>query len=454
MKVFFDTMMFLHYKSPDQLDFGGIFGPPPHTIVIPRITLRELDKHKNTHKSGRIQERARNVLKKIERWTAGAEVRPGVSAEFVSAMPAVDYAKLGLNPDWSDDLLIAAVLQYKVDHATESVVLVTQDSGPRLTASHLNIRVQTLPDEYRLPQEPDPIELENRELAKTIATLQNARPKLILTFAGSVGSDGHACFTLPLPPASEDEAIAQKLEELRKKWPKQHPPEAAPPAASPHQARLALIVQRASAGSIAPIPPDEYERYNRDVDEYMKAYDRYLRDTWEAQVAMKRSIRFEIQVQNIGNAPAEDVDILLHFPDGFRLCSEDGLPGRPEAPRPPKKPRSGFETIAERMSFMPDLGLMHADMGRATLPVFKMPRAFAIERTGSYDVKDHFSRIKHGDGAVLPEMFLTFDSYASACSFKCQYTIRPANLPGAITGELHFVIEKENATKVTDIQEQ
>ena len=47
MKVFFDTMVFLHYKSLDELDVVDVLGPPPHTVLVPRVTLRELDKHKD-----------------------------------------------------------------------------------------------------------------------------------------------------------------------------------------------------------------------------------------------------------------------------------------------------------------------------------------------------------------------------------------------------------------------
>lgn len=443
MKVFFDTMIFLHYRSLDQLDLAQIIGPPPHTLLVPRITLRELDKHKNTHRSTRIQERARKVLKKIESWTEGSEVRPGVSAEFLSAMPLVDYAKLGLNPDWSDDLLIATVLQYKTDHPEESVILITQDSGPRMTASQLDIKVLELPADWKLPAEPDPIEVENRELAKTIAALQNALPKLIVSFAGADEPEQHAIFALPPPPESMEHEIARKLDELKKKLPKQHPPKPTPPDTK--SAASLLQLHLASLRYMAPIDPEEYERYNRGVDEYIRNYEQYMRNTWEAQAATKRSLRFEIEIRNIGNSPAEDVDVLLHFPDGFRLFSEDGFPSLPEEPRPPRKPRTSMQIMTESISYIPRI-----DFGRPALPDFSMPSSFSIERTESYNVRDHFQRIKHGDRVVLPEMFLTFDSYEAGGSFSCQYTIRPANLPEAITGELHFVIEKECANKAMD----
>lgn len=438
MKVFLDTMIFLHYRSLDQLNLAEILGTPPHTVLVPRITLRELDKHKNTHRSSRIQERARKVLQKIERWVKGEEIRLGVSVEFLSAMPMVDYEKLGLNPDWSDDILIATVFQYKTDHPDdESIVLVTQDTGPRMTASQLGIRVIDMPEKYKLPSEPDPIELENRELTKTIAALQNALPKLIVAFAGSDESEHHATFRLPRPPESMEHEIARKLEELKTKLPKSHPPKSA-----------ASLMQTQLAG-LNYIDPEEYERFNQGVDEYIKSYEQYMQDTWEVQAAIRRSLRFKIEIRNIGTSPAEDVDVLLHFPNGFRLFSEDDFPNIPKEPRPPRKPRSRMQMVTDRISSIP-----HLDFTHPSLPDFKIPSSFTIDRTESYNVRDHFPRIKHGDSVVLPEMFLTFDSYELASSFNCQYTIRPANLPEPITGELHFVIDKEDANKSIDRNEE
>ena len=440
MKVFFDTMIYLHYKSLDQLDFAGILGSGPHDVLVPRITLRELDKHKNTHKSSRVQDRARRVLQKLERWAGGEEVRPGVCAEFLPAIPAVEYAKLGLKPEWSDDVLVATVLQYKTDNPTESVALVTQDSGPRLTASHLGISVVELPEEYRLPSEPDPLEVENRELARTIATLQNALPKLNVSFAGSEDPERHARFTIEPPPSSMEEEIARKVEELKSNLPKQHPPKATPP--TPNSSLSTLQTQLAGLSYIDPIVPEEYERYNRDVDTYITRYEQYMRDTWELRAAARRTLTFTIRISNVGTAPADDVDIFLHFPDGFRLFQQDHLPDCPDEPRPPRKPRSRMQMIADSIGTIPRM-----NFAVPCVPDFKMRTSFSIERTRSYDVTDHFSRIKHGAIAILPEMFLTFDSYETASSFRCTYTVRPANLPEPITGELHFVIEKGDANK-------
>lgn len=435
MKIFFDTMIFLHYMSLDQLDFNKIFGPSPHTVLVPRITLRELDTHKNTHGLNRIKKRAENILKKIKQWAEGEEVRPGVSVEFLSAMPRVDYAELGLNPDWNDDILVASVLQYKTDHpGDESVILVSQDSGPRMTAFQLDIRVLELPAEYKLPSEPDPVELENRKLAKTIETLENALPKLIVSFAGSEDSGQHARFTIGIPPSLKEEEIAREIEELKTKYPKQCPPE----SATLSQKQLLLAKITAFTAHQNTIAPEEYERYNRDRDSYITRYEQYMRNRWKWEAAARRSLGFSIMITNVGTAPADDVDILLHFPDGFRLFQADQLPSAPKEPWLPRKPRTRGQIFADQLGNVSNISL-----NLPSMTGLKMPTSFSIERTNSYDVKQHFSTIKHNMIVLLPEMGLIFDSYETAKSFSCTYTVQPANLPELVTGDLNFVVEKK-----------
>ena len=167
-----------------------------------------------------------------------------------------------------------------------------------------------------------------------------------------------------------------------------------------------------------------------------------MRETWEMQASAKRTIRFEVEIRNVGTAPAEDVDVELHFPDGFQLMSDDDLPNHPVEPRPPRDLRSLRQIIAENIVQIPSV-----HFPSPTVPELIIPTCFSIKRTGSYTVSDHFERIKHGARVVLPELFLVFDSYESASSFKYEYKLTLANLPDSVMGELHFVIEKENANK-------
>lgn len=437
MKVFLDTMVFLHYRSIDELNLDALLGPSPHKIIIPRITLRELDKHKNTNRSIQIRERARKIVKKIEHWVAGEQVRPGVTMEFMARVPAIDYCKLGLNPDWSDDVLIASVVNYIADHGNGTeVILVTQDAGIRLAASNQGLRVFELPEEYKLSQEKDPLEIKNTELIRKISALENTLPKLIVSFAGSNEPKDYERFFLAYPPDPIEDLIGRKIEELKAEYPISDPFKTASnrlkASLSQKQAQLHIL-------DLEPIPVEEYLRYNRDVAEYLVNYRRFMEDTWKQKAAERRSISFKIEIRNMGMAPAKDVDVLFHFPDGFRLDSKRNFHKISKEPTPPIKPRNTLQQVTDNL-----LDISKIAWIKPNLPDFKQPSSFSIKRSRSYDVRDKFERIKHGDTALLPKIFLTFDSFQRATSFSCDYTIRPANLPTAVTGKLHFVIEKES----------
>lgn len=441
MKVFLDCMIYLHYRYIVEIDLLSLLNTEKITIVIPRITLHELDIHKNTNQSKKVRDRARSILKKIENWTSGeASLRQGISFEFFNVVPTTNYEKHGLNPHWNDDILIATILEYSRTYSGEQIVLITQDSGPLLTAIQLGITVKKLPEKMKLPEELDPLEVENRKLTKTLEKLQNALPQLTVCFAGSKDPESYRRFSIHLPMDKMDDEIAGKIDDLRSKLPKQYRPKA-----SPQALQDSLTAQYLSMmNSLDPIMPKEYERYNRDVDAYLSAYEKYMRETWAFESALLRTINFQIEIRNTGSAPAEDVDVHIQFPDGFILMTKDSLPYPPKEPHPPRAPRTRMQiALDESIDHIPNFTIPSTSIAD-----LEIPTSFNIERTGSYTVTDNFMRIKHGSSVELPEMYLTFDSFESANSFNCEYTIRPENLPEPLKGKLHFVIEKNRKETV------
>lgn len=429
MHLFFDTMTYLHYRGLDEVDLAALAGTFPHAVLFPRVTLRELDKHKSQNRSPRAQDKARRSLRRIEEWVRSGFVREGVAAEYYSMLPAIDYPSIGLDSTWADDVLIATVLQYRSDHPDVEVALVTDDTGVRLKARQLGLDVRALPEEWRLKPEPDAAEVENRELAKQLEAIQNAQPKLAVRIKVGETSSPHATFTIGPPPVLNDAAVAAKLEELKAEFPKQHP---SPPTSQ--ETTGDALKALAALGAFAGISTEEYERYNMGVDEFLREYADYIREAWAANVISSRTINFQIEIRNSGTSPADDVDVHLHFPDGFTLSTEE--PEIPEAPRPPHAPRTAMEMLQASVAY--SSALRYPTIGAHDYA----PSSFSIRRTSSYDVDDHFQRVKHGGSVVLPEMFLTFDSFEDARSFSCHYTVRPANLPEAVVGDLHFVVKK------------
>lgn len=67
MKVLFlDTNIYLHCRLVEEINWPQPVGADSVEIVVPRVTLHELDKQKNINASSKIRERVRSVLQKLE----------------------------------------------------------------------------------------------------------------------------------------------------------------------------------------------------------------------------------------------------------------------------------------------------------------------------------------------------------------------------------------------------
>lgn len=87
--VILDTMVYLHYRSPDELCLPEFLGASDVVVIVPRITMQELDVHKNTHQNAKIRDRARKRLVAIQKWIDAGQVVPGVSIKLDAARPGL-----------------------------------------------------------------------------------------------------------------------------------------------------------------------------------------------------------------------------------------------------------------------------------------------------------------------------------------------------------------------------
>jgi hypothetical protein len=241
---------------------------------------------------------------------------------------------------------------------------------------------------------------------------------------------------MPAPQATDDAAISRMLSELRAKFPERLPGQVTEPE-SEVDARLQQMFR---SRFTAEVPAEEFSRYETERQDYFFKYENYLRAVVRLQKRTARTLRFTVTIRNDGSAPATDVDVQLQFGDGFTLCTEDELPKQPKEPRQPVAPRTQGEMMISSFQ-MPTLR-----MPEPRTPNVDFLSSFKLRKTNSYDVSDHFERIKHGQTEQLPELFLTFDSYRAVQSFHCGYVIHVGNLPEVIRGKLHFVIEKDEAS--------
>ena len=182
------------------------------------------------------------------------------------------------------------------------------------------------------------------------------------------------------------------------------------------------------------VSQEDISRYHNKLNEYPEEYRKYL--IAHREFRSHPMYRFTIGIANIGTAPAENVDIYIHFPDGFELCEEDNIPSGPREPSLPARPLSTFEKMRQSTSCM----------NRGFFPTL-VPRtdplsSFSMKRTNSYDIEDSFRVIKHNERGCLPELYFRFNSAEDVKSFRCDYRVTVDNLPKEINGNINFQFQE------------
>ena len=352
-------------------------------------------------------------MKRLEGYfPMGAELRPGVEVAYYGRHPtSIDFGAQGLDRASNDDVLVAAALQYREENPGVEVALVSQDTGPKLTALDHGISVLALSEELRLPAEPDPLTRENDELRRQVLKLQSARPELRLEFVNSDQPELlEVLIQSPLPyPQDQLEADMAKV---RAKYPR--------------------MTGETATMHVA------HQEYDQDIERYLAQYEVFLKAKRDHDNLARRTAVVLIKLVNTGSQPADDVDIDLHFPNGFLLFDTAHQRQAPKEPAPPVRPRTLSDMVSASLAaaiprpldlYIPTLRAIGGNVSSLT-----------IKQTKSYDVSAHVKRLKHGNEEELPEAHIEFES-DQARSFAIDYAIRPANLPTGVSGQLHVHVK-------------
>lgn len=453
MKVhaFLDTQIFLHYQFFEDIKWTSALSFEKVALIVAPIVLRELDEQKNGQKTTkRSRERARKVLARLtELWAneLSAEIRLGVTIQHVLEQPRVDFDALGLNRDWADHQLIASIIAFREQlNSEDQVVLITRDSGPTLKARQYGIRTIRLSSNLELVDEADPETVRIRELERELREAKGAFPKLSITFRS--GNNTIECM-LPAKPDESAPIIETMMLDLRAKYPLQAYRKR---LSSPKQRKLWWWFKR-DRGTVGELLAEqgyehvsdtEIDRYNEEIQRFFRTYEQYLLQLAGIEEFYSRALSLEMLLTNSGTAPAEDIDIFLHFPDGFALYTPENLPLNPQRPPPPQPPRTELEILQEGITrgFQNTLHYPpQIDYG-AFDPPSNVSRP-EIRRTNSYDVSISARRLKQRTSDPLEQMIVVFDSREAVGSFRIDYRINAANVPDEVTGQLHVILRRE-----------
>jgi len=393
-------------------------------IVCPAV-LRELDQKKFSEYDINIRNRSQQVISKISKMVTSNKIhkiKKNLDLMFISSEPSIDWEKEGLSSQIPDDRIIASILEQKNNF--KNIILVSSDIGLTLKASNKGIKCISLPDEYRLNIKKDKKQKEIEKLRDKITVLENRLPVLKLKILADNEPADFIKITLNQITAPSEDELTEKLEVIKDEL-----------KYKPSSNTFEIFIDLLS------YPKVEIERYEKDLDKYIEEMLKYYKKEYKFKELQSRLIELKFIIINNGNLPAEDIDIFMHFPDGFVMFSEDELPKKPKEPEKPIPPRTQQEMISNfQKSLIPSFpspyipSIITPNINR------NLSSGPQIRKTNSYEVKYDLDKLKHGMQIYLKPVYILFESIDLTKSFKISYSILADNLPEPSNGNLNIVM--------------
>ncbi|MCY3762501.1 MAG: hypothetical protein OXH50_14730 [Gemmatimonadetes bacterium] len=432
VRVFIDANTALHFKRPDQIDWRTLANAIEVVLVAAPVLLRELEEQKIINGSSKLRERAADYIRWLHQFVRhpDTEVRAGVRWSFLPEEPQLDFTAERLSQTIADDHLIASVLDY-TRQSDVSVLVATADLGLEVKLRSRAIGVLELLDDLRLPAEPDPVELENRNLKRQIARLEARMPKLSVVFEG--GAQHHA-LSLRDPTTNS----VTSLDQIRADNPLMYGTQ----AVARRQDRVgAGIVDIHRLAQRFGVTAEQADRYNEELEQYFSQYQHYLDDhaAWREALSLHHLVK--LVIANDGTAPASNIDLDLFFPDGTRPVDEGDIPKEPKAPKAPRRPQrimdirsfSGFDHLPSL--FPPTLHdkIAPYDDGK---PI--------VGEDGN-SVRIGYSTLKHGLSVTSDGLLFRFADATTVRAFSVEFRLSANEPLDAVEGQLHFRIDNTEA---------
>lgn len=218
---FLDTNIFIHCQDIKDIDWKAELGAAEVCLVIAAVVFEELDVFKDDPRNDRKRNRARRAISFLEAVldTPDQAVRDGVTIEFAEEMQAYEFGVYNLNSNIGDDGLVACAIRWSQEHSDDELTLISHDSGPRMKARRLDLRVQKLSEKYRLRDQLDAKDKKIHKLTNEIRGLRSSQPRLQLGFADSNGEIVNCVCAEKIVP--KDSIVEQLLSRASTRYMKQ-----------------------------------------------------------------------------------------------------------------------------------------------------------------------------------------------------------------------------------------
>ena len=417
--IFIDTNIAMHYKRPDEIDWCDLAKSNNVLLIATPVLLKELDKLKY-ERSRKLRNRARGYLIWLDNFIedTNLEIRQKVKLEFLNNNLDIDFDRENLSSSNNDDNLIAHVLQYAKTFK-DKIFVATDDTSLKLKLKLRNIERLNLPDDFRLPDEPDLLEVENRNLKKQLERV----PKLDASFKNK---DKYLVIVYPSFCVEKMLANIDSLEQVKDKH----------PIIKPHNA-LRIF--------------GDVENYNKELEKFFIEYEKYVEDLIFRYEVLNLFYKVKFVISNTGTSPATDIDFDLTFPDEVHPVDEDHFQNLLEIPKPPSPPVLPLDRLTNNVfhSFkhtditnIANLTNIHKDLASRLSAVANNNREPTIDNSKNA-VNIHCASLKHGSEYHSDAINFHFKNIKVVKSFNVESKLLANETPTPIKNIFHIKVEKE-----------
>lgn len=411
--LFLDTNIYIHFRDFEEINWKKELSiSENYIIVLAPIVIDELDKHKY-NQNQKISRRVKKLLPKIE---SRIDERKII---LLNSRPQNNtFEKNKLEKSEQDDNLLASIIEFSQEVDQEDgIIYITNDTGPRLKAKTLQINAQKIGENYLIDNDNDEVIKENRKLKTELIEIKNLQPVITFGFEG-----GKENFIRPKNVEIKDKDIF--IKELMLKEEKKYNFLEKERIDINELTGLDFINKMYSS-----LTDKQINTYNSNLKKYFQSFESYLNSIYEQRIYDDHLLRLNLILDNTGNKPAEDIDIILTFPNHLKVININKL-----------------KQIAKTKPVLPKMPTPNSVAIDYLVPYFTHSELYHSSYDVDYKILNnnvhlHTKTVKHNQKYDLSPIFIKYEDIKEAKPFKIEYKIQISNLPKQIEGVLNVSFE-------------
>lgn len=353
-----DTNLFVQCRTLEELDWSAWSDFDEIHLIITRPVQKEID---NQKKSGnaRLSKRARKtsglfrkILSSSDEYILIHDRNPILKLFICSQYKPSGSVENMLDYREPDDQLVGVAKTFIEENPGASVYLLTHDTGPMASASHVNIPFHPIPDDWLLPPEKATSAKKIHELEKEVDRLREREPKFSIKCQDIDGNEIKKLETeFRYFEALSEEDIKSFIGSIKQNFPKEINFDSSD---SKEQDSDDFLGRAARLEKVyTPASEDDIREYNEEkYPDWIERCENILKNLHVKLQRKHDRPYFCFVMSNDGTRPGEDALVTIKAKGNFEIMPvtnhDDEDDDQPEAivlPKPPVPPRGRWEWL-------------------------------------------------------------------------------------------------------------